>query len=260
MITARSLALPHSDPDDSRQNNKSPVWLIALRLLGVGAMVLFYALTQGARLPLPRKTSLRLAARINRLSGVLFLRVVGAKVNLQGKLYEGPCLLVANHWGWLDPIALCSLGHLLYITSKSVQTHPFLGGICSFAGCQFVSRSPWSLPAEIASARAAAEVASLGFFPEATSGDGNGVLPFRSAFFAVAAATGLPVQPVALRWSDRRIAWYGDMTFAPHLWQMLTIRNFVLEAVACPVVVPQGDDRKALCQKSETAIRAALGF
>ena len=228
MITARSLALPHSDPDDSRQNNKSPVWLIALRLLGVGAMVLFYALTQGARLPLPRKTSLRLAARINRLSGVLFLRVVGAKVNLQGKLYEGPCLLVANHWGWLDPIALCSLGHLLYITSKSVQTHPFLGGICSFAGCQFVSRSPWSLPAEIASARAA--------------------------------ATGLPVQPVALRWSDRRIAWYGDMTFAPHLWQMLTIRNFVLEAVACPVVVPQGDDRKALCQKSEAAIRAALGF
>ncbi|MCX8504996.1 MAG: 1-acyl-sn-glycerol-3-phosphate acyltransferase, partial [Alphaproteobacteria bacterium] len=71
---------------------------------------------------------------------------------------------------------------------------------------------------------------------EATTGDGNWLLPFRSTLFAVVEEE-VPnqevwVQPVTLAYTkldgtalgrDIRpfIAWYGDMIFLPHLWFLL---------------------------------------
>src|SRR5205823_4355820 len=69
---------------------------------------------------------------------------------------------------------------------------------------------------------------------EGTSGDGNRVLPFKSALFSVAAAATdqVIVQPVSIAYTrldgmpiGRRLrplfAWYGSMAMAPHLWTLL---------------------------------------
>jgi lyso-ornithine lipid O-acyltransferase len=69
----------------------------------------------------------------------------------------------------------------------------------------------------------------LMLFPEGTSHDGEGVLPFRSSFFAVAGEGHIPVVPVSVAYTrvnglpmTRRrrplFAWYGDMDLPPHLW------------------------------------------
>jgi hypothetical protein len=101
----------------------------------------------------------------------------------------------------------------------------------------------------------------FGFFPEATSSDGTQVLPFRSAFFEVAAGTNLKIQPLALRWSDPRAAWHGDMTFGPHLRTVLGLRNLMLEVHALePIAVQAHDTRKDLCAQAERAIVDAMGI
>lgn len=232
----------------------------ALRLVGVAACVVWYFLAQGVRcVVLSGSAGVRVASTINRWSGRFFLRVLGIRVRVRGELCTGPRMVVSNHWSWLDPIALDSLSGLLYITSSKVRAHPFLGKVAYLAGCLFVSRSPWNLPAEIALARRTACQAPLAFFPEATSGDGSGILPFRNAFFEVAAQGGLQVQPVLLRWSDARAAWYGEMDFWPHLRTVLKLRDLVLEVRALePLPAEEGYGRKELCARAEKALREAF--
>src|SRR5207247_7898948 len=76
---------------------------------------------------------------------------------------------------------------------------------------------------------------ALILFPEGTSGDGNRILPFKSALFSVAdskAGSPVLVQPVSIAYTrldgmpiGRRLrplfAWYGAMAMAPHLWTLL---------------------------------------
>jgi len=68
--------------------------------------------------------------------------------------------------------------------------------------------------------------------PEGTSTNGEKLLPFQSAFFAAPLMAHAVVVPVTLtyRLVDQRpvsaanrdcIYWYGDMSFAPHLWNLL---------------------------------------
>jgi 1-acyl-sn-glycerol-3-phosphate acyltransferase len=85
---------------------------------------------------------------------------------------------------------------------------------------------------------------ALVVFPEGTTSDGNRVLPFKSALFAVAARTvdGAPltVQPISIayvrldgaplgrEWRPY-LAWYGAMEMPPHLWQVLGLGTITVE-------------------------------
>ena len=73
---------------------------------------------------------------------------------------------------------------------------------------------------------------NLILFPEGTTSDGSRVLPFRSAFFAIAEAPARPIlQPISVVY-DRLaglpagracrplFSWYGDMDIASHFWQL----------------------------------------
>ena len=107
-------------------------------------------------------------------------------------------------------------------------------------------------------------------FAEATTGDGNRLLRFRSSHFEAArqaaksAAGGQTlVQPVYLAYSRlagmpllRRerplVAWYGDMTFLPHLQRFLAagrLRCDVYFAAPIPVAAELG--RKPLAKQTE---------
>ena len=104
---------------------------------------------------------------------------------------------------------------------------------------------------------------NLVLFPEGTSSDGSRVLPFRSAFFAIAEGRGAdaadpagfrrlrparePARPAAP--AGRCFAWYGDMDIAPHFWrlgQQSGLRVTVL--LHTPLDPTQYANRKALSQ------------
>jgi 1-acyl-sn-glycerol-3-phosphate acyltransferase len=101
---------------------------------------------------------------------------------------------------------------------------------------------------------------ALILFPEGTSSDGTFVLPFKSALFSVVFNRDQPitVQPVSLAYTrldglpiGRRLrpllAYYADMTMAPHLWRRLGFGR--IEAIVefhPPVMVADFASRKAL--------------
>jgi 1-acyl-sn-glycerol-3-phosphate acyltransferase len=104
---------------------------------------------------------------------------------------------------------------------------------------------------------------NLILFPEGTSSDGSRVLPFRSSFFALAAATDGPpplIQPVSIvydrlgglptgRASRPVFAWYGDMDIASHFWRLgqhYGLRVTVL--LHAPLDPARYPNRKALSQ------------
>jgi 1-acyl-sn-glycerol-3-phosphate acyltransferase len=101
-------------------------------------------------------------------------------------------------------------------------------------------------------------------FPEGTTSDGARVLPFSSAFLAVAAAPARPhIQAVTLvydgldglpmRLADRPlVSWYGDMDLAPHYARLGRIRR-IHATILLDEPVPPGAfaDRKALAAALE---------
>ena len=110
-------------------------------------------------------------------------------------------------------------------------------------------------------------------FAEATTGDGNRILPFRSSHFeavreAAATAGVTAIQPVFLDYSrvaglavsrrDRPLfAWYGDTTFLPHFRRFVAAgptRCDVHYGPPIPVSVESG--RKVLARRTEAEVRA----
>ena len=112
-------------------------------------------------------------------------------------------LWVSNHLSYLDIGAYASLRPVVFVTSQDLRADPVLGTLAALGGSVFVNRkSPRSLRSEIANlAGLVKEGYTVMIFPEATSSDGERVLPFKPALFEAAVAAGRPVQMSAIRYS-----------------------------------------------------------
>jgi 1-acyl-sn-glycerol-3-phosphate acyltransferase len=164
--------------------------------------------------------------------------------------------------------------------AKQEIGRPFLGRqAASLQGIVLVDRKrKRGIPevnARMARAMRAREPVLL--FAEATTGDGNRLLRFRSSHFEAilqaAAREGDPgcggavIQPVFLHYSgiaglpvtraDRPlVAWYGDMTFLPHLWRLLRAGGVTCDVFyGDPIRVQESADRKVLARATERAVR-----
>ena len=202
---------------------------------------------------------------------------LGVEVRVHGRPAPGKRLIVANHVSWLDIPVLGSVEPMTFLAKKEIGA-PALGGrLARLQGIIFVDRGRRrcipAVNAEMARAMVGGEPVVL--FAEATTGDGNRILPFRSSHFeavrAAAADGGAAIQPVFLDYSrigglpvarrDRPLfAWYGDMTFLPHF------RRFVAAGPTCcdvhygpPIPVSAETGRKTLARWTEAQVRALAG-
>src|SRR5256714_15267935 len=147
-----------------------------------------------------------------------------------------PVLFPANPVSYLDITIFSSLIAGSFVAKREVAGWPLFGWLAKLQRSVFIDRQVRSTADQrdsIAGRLAAGDALIL--FPEGTSGDGNRVLPFKSALFSVAdqPATGpVTVQPVSIAYTrlnsmpiGRRyrplFAWYGAMPMAPHLWRGL---------------------------------------
>lgn len=138
---------------------------------------------------------------------------------------RAPVMLIANHMSWFDPIILFAIHPITFVTSTEIRDAPFLGWICKHAGCLFVERKKLRQVAEDRNALAGVlQSTSVAIFPEGTSSDGQGLLPFKGAPFAAAIAGQVPIKAWVLaytrlagrrfsRQNHQSICWYGDMGF-----------------------------------------------
>jgi 1-acyl-sn-glycerol-3-phosphate acyltransferase len=199
---------------------------VAARLLAVLIWTVFSMPVQAALLALPGRGKEQFA----RLYWRGVARILGLRVRVRGALAaQRPVLFVANHCSWLDIVALGSVLPACFVAKGDVATWPVISWVAKLGRTVFVTRNRASVGREQGALGARLALGdNIILFPEGTTSDGSRILPFATSFLALAEAPARPyVQPVTLvydgldglpvRRGDRpEIAWYGDMSLAPH--------------------------------------------
>ncbi len=229
----------------------------------------------------PRRIAQSFGWRFGQRIPVLFQRLLCAglavRVRRHGRFSSAPKrLIVANHVSWLDIPVLGSLEPMSFLAKKELGDHLAGRVLVALQGVVYVDRRRRScIPAVnariVETMRAGSPVV---LFAEATTGDGNRLLRFRSSHFeAIRLAAfddnGGPavIQPVYLDYSSiaglplarperPRVAWYGDMTFLPHFFQYVRAGGVTCD-VYCgpPIRVLPDTDRKTAAWATEAAVR-----
>jgi 1-acyl-sn-glycerol-3-phosphate acyltransferase len=199
-------------------------------------------------------------------------RIVGFKVIQTGTISrDRPLLFAINHASWLDITVFGSLTPVAYVAKREVATWPVFGLFARLQRTVFIERSRQRTAGHRDEMlKRLDEGERIGLFPEGTSSDGNRVLPFKSAFFAVAEhrtdGKPLPVQPVSIAYvgvnglpicRDGRptFAWYADMDLAPHLWGVLSAGPLTISVQFHPVVtIDDFASRKELARHCEETV------
>lgn len=203
---------------------------------------------------------------------------LGLRVTLEGEpVRNRPVLLVANHIGWLDIVAVASKIPMSFVAKSEIARAPVVGFMARLQKTIFVDRKRRTDTARTARAMSAriSEGASVLLFAEGTSDIGTHVLPFRSALMGAASAamaegTEKPVliQPLAIAYTAisglplsrnerRQVAWIGDMGVSDNLGAILASGpKDVTLAFGTPL--PANGDRKATARAAETRVRQML--
>jgi 1-acyl-sn-glycerol-3-phosphate acyltransferase len=203
-------------------------------------------------------------------------RLIGMRLHVEGEIASGrPVLIVANHVSWLDIPVMSAIAPVSFIAKREVGTWPFIGWLARLQRCVFVDRDRRTAAGEQRNeiARRLAAGDHMILFPEGTTGDGNRVLPFKSALLAAAGLDGevsnggAAIQTLAIAYTRIHgmpigralrpvIAWYGDMDVPGHAWQVLKSGPVdVRIKLSAPMPLEQLTDRKALARAAEAAVK-----
>ncbi len=135
----------------------------------------------------------------------LLARLTGTPVTVHGfdRLPAGTSIAVANHPSWIDGIVLASVmpQSFHFIAAEVLQRQGLNGFVLRRLGHQFVERH--EREHGVADADRLADLVragqSLVIFPEGRLARAPGLRPFHMGAFVVAAITGVPAVPVAIR-------------------------------------------------------------
>jgi lyso-ornithine lipid O-acyltransferase len=204
-------------------------------------------------------------------------RILGFRIRMIGTpTSKRPVLYAANHISYTDVTILGSIIPGSFIAKSEVARWPFFGWLAKLQRSVFVDRQMRSAAAQrdaIGERLAAGDALIL--FPEGTSGDGNRVLPFKSALFGAAAQPGegvppIIVQPVSLAYTRLDgipigrlyrpfFAWYGAVELAPHLWSMVGLGTVeVVVEFHPPTFLRDCGSRKALANYCHARIAGGV--
>jgi 1-acyl-sn-glycerol-3-phosphate acyltransferase len=165
-------------------------------------------------------------------------------------------LLVANHLSYLDILVLAAVTPAVFVSKSDVKQWPVFGRLARLAGTLFIDRRRRSDVARLAAEmrRVLDSDLLLVLFPEGTSSNGQGVLPFKSALLQPVAGAQGPLSVAHLSYTlpdgdaGEEVCYWRDMTFAPHLLNLLTKRS-VSARVRFAAVEHPAADRKELARQ-----------
>jgi 1-acyl-sn-glycerol-3-phosphate acyltransferase len=147
---------------------------------------------------------------------------------------------VSNHLSYLDILLYSSVQPFVMVAKTEVRGWPLLGWLTAQAGTVYVQRGggPRTYPGvNAAMAEAYRSGLPVLFFPEGTTTDGAGVLPFRRGLFHSVLNDDVPLRTAALRYTlepcsvnrgatvGQDICWWGEMEFASHMFALLGVRG-----------------------------------
>ncbi len=185
----------------------------------------------------------------------------GLELDVVGARPRGPCILVANHVSWLDPVAIGALLPCAPIAMAEVAHLPVVGPVAASLGVIFVRRGdPGSgARALLQARRALARGLPVLAFPEGTTSDGFQVLRLQRGLFGLASRIGVPIVPVSVRYEEPAAAWLGDDGFGPNWYAtMARERTRVELRFGAPIYGERGEAPEIFAARGRLAIRELL--
>ncbi|MBC7370388.1 MAG: 1-acyl-sn-glycerol-3-phosphate acyltransferase [Bdellovibrionaceae bacterium] len=201
----------------------------------------------------------------------IMCRVFNVEVRTKGHpTTDTNFLYVGNHMGFVDIFAVSSLIPALFITSQEMRETPVLGTLCEMAGCIFVERRKRSqIMNEVGSlAQALRDGYNIVLYPEATSTNGEQVLPFKKTLMTSAAQANRPIQPGVVNFLEidgeaysmntrDSVCWYGETGFVQAIWQTAKAKNIITEVEFLPIFTATPDmDRAYIAEQVHSAVKA----
>ena len=195
------------------------------------------------------------------------LVLMGVRLQVEGAPRPGAKLLVANHVSWLDILAIHAVcPEARFVSKADVLRWPVLGALIGAAGTLFIQRErkrdALRVVHQMAASLGAGETVAV--FPEGTTSDGHGLLPFHANLLQAAIAAEVPVQPVALRYADvfgpvsEAVQFIGDTTLVQSLWWVACGDEVTVRVRMLPAEGVRHADRRRLAERLAAEIAEAL--
>jgi 1-acyl-sn-glycerol-3-phosphate acyltransferase len=172
----------------------------------------------------------------------------------------------ANHHSWVDIPVMAGVTGCTFVANDGIESWPLIGWLCKINNTIFVNReNRTSISTQVDDLRTAMTGDQpVTIFPEGTTHDGSGLLPFKASLFAalVPPPENMLVQPVYLSYGRHtpRVAWVGDEKVTENFWRLLSYLKPITATLHFlepfdPVHYP---DRKAISAEVRTRIGAAM--
>jgi len=196
------------------------------------------------------------------LAGVAW--IAGARARLDGQPIRGHTLLLSNHISWLDIVVLGGSTGCAFV-AKAELGHPVIHWLADQNATVYVKRShrKGTKDQALAVAQALEGEKPVTIFPEATTGPGSHLLPFRSALLEAAnfAARDVSIRPVSLDYGDaaEEIAWWHQPGM-DNVMRLLSRPGTVGVTIHLLEPLERGGDRKQLAHAAREKIAQSLGL
>lgn len=195
-------------------------------------------------------------------------RIAGIRVKIAGKRPEGNLFILANHVSWIDILAISVASGAAFVGHDGLAKMPVLRWLCRMNDTVFVARHDRrSVASQVEQVRTAiADLGALAIFPEGTTSDGTGLLPFKSSLLSALdpVPAGIAVVPVWLDYGacSANMAWVGTEHGLDNFRRIVGAQQ--AHGVTVHFLDPlEGADisgRKAMAQAARAAIQTAMGL
>lgn len=174
-------------------------------------------------------------------------RRLGLHMEHTGQPHIGPCLFVANHISYIDPISILIHVDAAIVAKAEIASWPMVGYSANITGTIFVQREKKHSRKLAANAIKDALFggASILVFPEGTTSAGPQTLEFRPRTFETANEARVPVQPIAIYYENPEVAYIGADTFVPHFFKLSRMKEIKGKIAFGPLLYGEGTCQKA---------------
>lgn len=196
------------------------------------------------------------------MNAIRKLRLV---VHNDGARLDAGALVVGNHVSWLDIYTVNAWRPTPFVSKAEVRQWPVVGWLAEKLDTVFLQREKRTeamrVMHEMADRLRSGGVMCV--FPEGTTSDGQGLLPFHANLFQAAVSAGCAVQPICLMYEDAQgrqsvaPAYTGELSLGMSLDMVLRGGPLVAHLYVCDPI-PPGGDRRAMSAAARDAIAAAL--
>lgn len=193
-------------------------------------------------------------------------RIAGAQVKVEGAPYQKGAFLLANHVSWLDIPVIAGVTGSAFVAHSGLAEHGLLKWLCQMNDTVFVARHDRrSVHTQVEHVRAAlTDTGALTVFPEGTTSDGTGLLPFKSSLLSALdpPPEGIAIQPVWLDYGPdvTAMAWVGEEPGLDNFLKILARRRrqSVTVHFLPPLDTSETANRKTMAVAARERIMSAI--